>query len=285
MKRKECIKAYAYLLPCLILASVFFLYPFLNTLISSLLRINTSGVVLGFAGLSNYALLFKDKSFQNSILRTLLFTSLFVPLNTFLTLLASSLTARKIKGFGPVETIFFLPVAISLSGATLIFKEMFRGRVSIINRLLGLEIDWLNERFPAMLTLVFLGVFLDFGIDYILLLTSFRAIDKRVLEAAEIDGASSAQIYFHIELPLIMRMLLMTVFLAIKDALLIVAPIIILTEGGPFRSTETILFYYYIEAFKSGNRAVQNTVSTLMVLSAALVMVIYSLIFHRRDKK
>jgi sn-glycerol 3-phosphate transport system permease protein len=52
--------------------------------------------------------------------------------------------------------------------------------------------------------------------------------------------------------------------------------VIILTEGGPFRSTETIMFYYYIEAFKSGNRAVQNTLSVLMTLIFILSMAIYS---------
>lgn len=284
MKNKRCIKAWLYLLPSLLFASLFFIYPFLNTFVSSFLKINTSGKVLGFAGLSNYSILFHDSGFYNALKRTMLFISLFVPLNAFITLLAASLTRNKIKGLGFAETIFFLPAALSLAGASMIYKAMFRGKVSIVNRLLNLNIDWLNEKFPAMLTLVFLGVFLDFGVDYILLLTSFRSIDRSIIEAAEIDGASKATLYFKIELPLVSNMFLMTIFLALKDALLIVAPVMILTEGGPFRSTETLLYYYYLEAFKSGNRAVQNTLSTIMVLSSAILMILFSLFRERRKR-
>ena len=121
-----------------------------------------------------------------------------------------------------------------------------------------------------------LGIFLDFGLDYILLMSAFRSIDRSVIEAARMDGAGGWRLFFHIELPMIKETVMVTVFLALKDALLISAPIIILTEGGPFRSTETVMFYYYIEAFKSGNRAVQNALSALVLTLAAIAMVIYT---------
>ena len=118
----------------------------------------------------------------------------------------------------------------------------------------------------------FLGVFLDFGIDYIILLSSFRSIDKSVIEAAMLDGASDERIFFSIELKMVKNIVLAIVFLALKDALLIVAPVTILTEGGPFRSTETIMFYYYIEAFKSNNVAIGNTITVILVLLSVAMM-------------
>ena len=139
-----------------------------------------------------------------------------------------------------------------------------------------MDVDWLSERFPALMTLAILGVFLDFGLDYLLLTASFRSIDKDILDAARLDGASDRQIYSKIELPLIKRMLITTILIALKDALMISSPIIILTEGGPFRSTETVMFYYYIEAFKSGNRAIQNSLSVLMTMLFIAFMAIYA---------
>ncbi|MBQ2528091.1 MAG: sugar ABC transporter permease, partial [Spirochaetales bacterium] len=85
------------------------------------------------------------------------------------------------------------------------------------------------------------------------------------------------RLFFDMELPLIRETVLVTVFLALKDAILISAPIIILTEGGPFRSTETIMFYYYVEAFKSGNRAVQNSLASLVLTLAACAMAVYNI--------
>ena len=272
MKAKERIKPYLYITPAVVLALTFTGIPFLRAFIDSFLKINPSGSISGFAGLSNYKQLFSDSGFLNAVKRTLLFASLFVPLNTLLTVLAAALTRRKNRYSFIPEYIFFMPMAFSLSAATLLFKQMFRGQVSIVNRTLNLDIGWLSEAMPAMLVLVFLGIFLDFGIDYIILLSAFRSVDKSIIEAAKLDGATGSRLFFSIELPMAKNMVIVTIFLALKDALLIVAPVTILTEGGPFRSTETVMFYYYIEAFKSGNMAIGNTITVITVGISILIM-------------
>lgn len=272
MMKRKTIKAYTYIAPALVIAFMFSIYPFLKTFICSFLTVSQKGKILGFAFLDNYKLLFSDKSFLNSVMNTLLFMVMFVPLNTVFTLSAAALTRKKRKYSAIAETIFFSPMAISLAGASITFSLLFRGRVSIINRIFGISINWLGERMPAMLVLVLLGIFLDFGIDYIILLTAFKSNDKEAIEAAMLDGADNLTLFFYIELPMIKNTVIATVFLAIKDALLIVAPILIVTEGGPFRSTETVMFYYYIEAFKSSNRAVANTLSVVLVSFALFFM-------------
>lgn len=281
MARKENLKAYLFLAPALVLASIFLFLPLIKAFASSFLRISQGGDVLGFAGVSNYARLFSDKGFLNALRNTAKYIALFVPLNTAATLLAATLTRRRRRFTSSLELVFASPIAISLASYCLIFKEMFRGKVSVVNRLLSLDVDWLSERFPALMTLAILGVFLDFGLDYLLLTASFRSIDKDILDAARLDGASDRQIYSKIELPLIKRMLITTILIALKDALMISSPIIIMTEGGPFRSTETVMFYYYIEAFKSGNRAIQNSLSVLMTMLFIAFMAIYA---KRRGK-
>lgn len=269
-------RAYLYLAPAIILAALFCWYPAVKGFIESFFTVSHSGIVQGFAGLSNYKTLFSDKAFLNSISNTLRFIVLFVPLNTFLTLLAASLTRRKSRLSFIPEYIFFVPVAVSLSAYSLLLREMFRGRASVINKILGTDFLWINDKSGAMATLVILGIFLDFGIDYILLMSAFRGIDKNIIEAARMDGAGGWRLFFQVELPQIRGTVLATVFLALKDAILISAPIIILTEGGPYRSTETIMFYYYTEAFRSGNRAVQNSMAALVLTIAAVAFAIYS---------
>ena len=257
---------YLLLLPAVALALMFSILPFMRTVFLSFMKVTQGGDVIGFGGLSSYKSLFADKAFIRSIGHTLLFVLLFIPLNTALTLLAAVLTRRKGRRTGIAEFIFFSPMAISLSAYGMIFSEMFRGRISIANRILGMDILWLESPISAMAVLVFLCVFLDFGLDYILLLSAFRSIDRSLMEAAEIDGCGSVRTLLWIELPAIRNMLLVTVFLALKDALLISAPIMILTEGGPYRSTETVMYYYYLEAFRSSNLQKGRTISTLMAL-------------------
>lgn len=276
MRRRENIKAYLYLAPALVLSALFLFYPLLNALISSFLKITQNGKVLGPAGLGNYRMLFQDAGFINALKNTALFALFFIPINFAITLLAATVTRKKTRLSACAEFIFASPIVISLSAYALIFREIFRGRVSIINRILSFNVSWLSEKASAMAVLVILGIFLDFGLNYLLLLSSFRSIDRSVIEASWIDGAEKRHTYFFIELPMIRKMLAATLFLALKNAIMISSPVIILTEGGPFRSTETIMFYYYIEAFKSGNRAIQNTLSVLMTLIFCIGMFVAS---------
>ena len=270
---------YILLLPAVTLALIFSILPFSRSIVLSFLRVTQNGRIIGFAALDNYRNLFSDKAFVQSISHTLLFVALFLPLNTALTLAAAAITRRKTRRSGLAEFIFFSPLAVSLSAYSMIFSEMFRGRISIINRILSMDMLWLESPESAMAVLVMLSVFLDFGLDYILLLSSFRSIDKSVIEAAEIDGCSGIRTLFMIELPQIRPMLLITVFMALKDALLISAPVMLLTEGGPFRSTETVMYYYYLEAFRSSNLQKGRTISTLM---AGVSMILVALASRRR---
>ena len=270
--KKQNTKAYLLLLPSMILAVLFSFLPLIQSIIGSFLNVSQQGKVLGFAGLDNYISLFSDKAFINSIGHTVLFLIIFLPLNTVLILLAAILTRKKRKHIAIAEYIFLIPMAVSLSSISLIFREIFRGRVSIANRILSTDLPWLESPGCAIFVLALLGIFLDFGIDYILLLSSFRKIDRSLIEAASIDGAGSLRALFYIELPEVRPMLSVIIFLAIKDAIMISAPVMILTAGGPFRSTETIMYYYYLEAFRSGNRGTGSSIATLMAILAGLIM-------------
>ena len=270
---------YILLLPAVALALAFSILPFLRSSVLSFLKVMQNGRIIGFAALDNYRNLFADKAFVSSIWHTLCFVLIFLPLNTFLTLLAAALTRKRGKGSAIAEFIFFSPIAVSLSAYAMIFSEMFKGRISIINRLTGLDTLWLESPASAMAVLVMLSLFLDFGLDYILLLSSFRSIDRSMIEAAEIDGCGSLRTLLWIELPQVRPMLFVTVFMALKDALLISAPVMLLTEGGPFRSTETVMYYYYLEAFRSSNLQKGRAISTLMV---ALSMILVAIAARRR---
>lgn len=280
MKRDK--RPYLYLLPALLLAALFVYYPFIRSIISSFFSVSINGKLLSFAGLANYEKLFSESAFYESLGNTLLFMVIFVPLNLCLIITAVLLTAEKKRGIAISELLYMLPMAIGMSSAALIFKIMFNPTAGAINRIFNTDIQWTNEALPAMFSVAFLGVFLDFGIDYILLLSAMRNLDKSAVEAAQIDGAGKARIFLSIKLPLMMPTLFFILFTSIKDAFLICAPIMVMTEGGPYRSTQTIVYYYYLEAFKNQNYAYSATISTIVFILSGLFILIAGRFEKRR---
>ena len=281
--RARCDKrGYLYVLPAVILVAVFSYYPFIKAFISSFFIENQLGEITEFVGLENYKALFSNEFFIQSVKTTFLLAAIFVPVNTILTLAAASFVRRKTRYNELIGALYIIPLAFSMSLLALIFKQIFNPVNSIINRVFNLDIVWLNDRTSAITAIVVLCVFLDFALDYILLLSAFRKIERNIIEASLIDGANEAQRYFRIELPLIVPTLTMTIFIALKDVLLISAPIMLMTEGGPFRSTESVMFYYYIEAFRGHNKAAESTISSITVIFSSLLLIVYSLIQKRR---
>ena len=281
--RARCDKrGYLYVLPAVILVAVFSYYPFIKAFISSFFIENQLGEITEFVGLENYKALFSNDFFIQSVKTTFLLAAIFVPVNTILTLAAASFVRRKTRYNELIGALYIIPLAFSMSLLALIFKQIFNPVNSIINKIFNLDIVWLNDRTSAIIAIVVLCVFLDFALDYILLLSAFRKIERNIIEASLIDGANEAQRYFRIELPLIVPTLIMTIFIALKDVLLISAPIMLMTEGGPFRSTESVMFYYYIEAFRGHNKAAESTISSITVIFSSLLLIVYSLIQKRR---
>ncbi|MDD7271627.1 MAG: sugar ABC transporter permease [Spirochaetales bacterium] len=273
--RKKIVKPYLYILPALLLAIVFVYYPFIRSVISSFFNISIKGKLNSFCAIANYKDLFTDEVFYLSLKNTFIFMVMFVPLNTLFVITLVVLTRRKNRLSKVAETVFMLPMTIGLSSAALLFKFMFNETNGVINSLLHLDILWSSKALPARFSLVFLGIFLDISIDYLLLLSAYRNLDKSPIEASMVDGCTPFQVFLYIKLPLLLPTLSFIVFIAIKDALLICAPIMVMTEGGPARSTQTIVYYYYLSAFKNSAFSKAAAISTCVFIIAAIILTIY----------
>ncbi len=277
MKKKNAsmLKPYALILPALALAVVFAYRPFIITLLNSLHTVSLQGQRLTFVGLENYRRLLASQSFQASLSNTLRFTLYFVPTNLAVCLGAALLSNRKGKLAALNQVFFFLPMAVGLSSSMMILKMMFNPSIGIINQLLKVDIQWFNDRKAAMALLVIAGVYLDIGLNFLLLHAALRNVPSELHEVARIEGANSFQVFRYLQAPLIAPTFVFVLMTNIKDAMLISSPILILTEGGPFRSTQTLVYQMYLEGFKSGNYAMGSAIATivfLLTLSALLLL-------------
>ncbi|NBK25636.1 MAG: sugar ABC transporter permease, partial [Spirochaetia bacterium] len=249
------VKPYALVLPALLLAVVFAYRPFVITILNSFHTVNLGGVRMQFVGVENYQRLFGSESFQASLSNTLRFTLFFVPTNITICLAAALLSNREGKLATLNQIFFFLPMAVGLSSAMMIIKMMFNPSIGIINHLIGSDIQWFNDPKAAMALLVIAGVYLDIGFNFLLLSAALRNVPKELVEVANLEGAGKMSIFRYLQLPLIAPTLVFVLMTNIKDAMLISSPVLILTEGGPFRSTQTLVYQMYLEGFKSGNYA------------------------------
>ncbi len=268
------LKPYLLIFPALILAYLFAYRPFIVTILNSLYTVTINGKRMDFVGLETFSRLFATQSFQASLSNTLRFTILFVPTNIAICLSAALLTNRKGKLATLNRIFFFLPMAVGLSSSMMILKMLFNPSIGIVNQLLGLDIQWFNDPKSAMALLVIAGVYLDIGFNVLLLSAALRNVPDQLLEVARLEGASAWQTFRYLQAPLISPTLLFIVVTNSKDAMLISSPVLILTEGGPFRSTQTLVYQMYLEGFKSGNYATGSAIATIVFLLTFLILLI-----------
>ncbi len=271
-KRGARITPYLYFLPALVLAVLFSYWPFIKTVLNSFHIVNFKGELVRFVGMENYVRLIGNDSFLTSLKNTLRFTAVFTPPNILICLSLALLSQRERRGSSFNELLFFLPMAVSMSSAALIFKALFNPTIGMVNWVLGVDINWFNDSHHAMTTLVVLGLWLDIGLNFILLLTALRNIPRPYLEAAAMEGSPWWRTILDIKLPLISPTLIFVVMTSIKDAMLMSGPVIIMTEGGPYRSTQTLVYQMYLEGFMSGNYTLGSTLSVIIFLLTLTVM-------------
>jgi sn-glycerol 3-phosphate transport system permease protein len=267
-------KPYLMIFPALFLAFLFSYKPFLLTVTNSLYTISQSGKRIAFVGLQNYSRLFISESFQASLTNTLRFTLYFVPINIGVTLFGAMACNRKGILAQLNGILLFLPLAVAMSSAMMIFKLLFNPSIGVINSLLKLNVQWFNNPKAAMALLVMAGVWLDIGFDFLLLSSALKNVPAPLSEAMELEGASKRHLFFHLQIPFIAPTLIFILCNNIKDAMLICSPVIILTEGGPFRSTQTLVYQMYLEGFKSGNYSLGSALATVVFVLTFLILLL-----------
>lgn len=274
-KNKPDITPYFYLVPCMLIFAVFLFYPFFKTIYLSLYKTNKMGEAKLFVGLGNYTELLTSASFRNSLKVTLIFVLIVVVGSMLLGLIAAVLCNKAFPGIRFFSTAYALPMAIASSSAAMIFEIMLHPSVGIVNKLLGLDINWLNDPNTALYCVAILTAWLNSGINFLYFSAGLGNIDETIYERASVDGASSVQQFFSLTLPGLSPIMFYTLVVNIIQAFQSFGQIKILTEGGPNESTNVIVYSIYRDAFfnyRFGSAAAQSVVLFFIVMLITLVM-------------
>lgn len=269
------INPYLYLVPSMLIFAVFLFYPFFKTIYLSLYKTNKMGEAKLLVGLENYTDLLTSPSFHNSLKVTLIFVSVVVIGSMLLGLVAAVLCNKAFPGIRFFSTAYALPMAIASSSAAMIFQIMLHPAVGIVNKLLKLDINWLNDPKTALWCVAILTAWLNSGINFLYFSAGLGNIDETIYERASVDGASSVQQFFSLTLPGLSPIMFYTLVVNIIQAFQSFGQIKILTEGGPNESTNVIVYSIYRDAFfnyRFGSAAAQSVILFLIVMVITLIM-------------
>lgn len=273
--KKISVGPYGYLVPSLLIFAVFLFYPFFKTIYLSFFKTNKLGEAKLFVGFENYQNLLQSDSFRNSLGVTLIFVAIVVLGGMFLGLITALLCNKALPGIRAFSTVYALPMAIASSSAAMIFQIMLHPAVGIVNKLLGLDINWLNDPNTALYCVAFLTAWLNSGINFLYFSAGLGNIDDSIYERASLDGASPLQQFFHLTLPGLSPIMFYTLVVNIIQAFQSFGQIKILTEGGPNETTNVIVYSIYRDAFfnyKFGSAAAQSVILFIIIMLITLVM-------------
>lgn len=210
---------------------------------------------LTFNGINNYFRLMQDTQFKRAVGNVFVYLVIQVPLMLFSALiLASILNSKNLPGKGFFRTLVFLPCAISLAAAAIIFKSIYSldGIVNfVLTRLhiLSAPINWLTDPFWAKAVIIVVITWRWTGYNTIFYLAGFQNIPSEVYEASRIDGANAFQQFFRITLPLLRPVILLTSIMSTNGTLQLFDETRIITGGGPANATLSISQYIFNMSF------------------------------------
>ncbi len=273
--KKIKVEAYMFLVPALLIFTIFLFYPFVKTIYLSLYKTNNMGQAKKFVGFENYMNLLTSQSFWNSLAVTLIFVLIVVVGSMALGLLGAVLCNKAFPGIRFFSTAYALPMAIASSSAAMIFQIMLHPSVGILNKILGLNINWVADPRYALICVAVLTAWLNSGINFLYFSAGLSNIDETIYERASVDGANEMQKFFRLTLPGLSPIIFYTLVVDIIQAFQSFGQVKILTQGGPGESTNLIVYSIYRDAFfnfRFGSAAAQSVILFIIIMILTLLM-------------
>lgn len=256
-KRSSMLEGLTYLLPSILLFSVFLFYPMLRTLYLSLFITDSQGVPLRFVGVDNFVNLLSNPNFLQSMKATFLFVLYTVPIGIILALFLALIANEKLKGIGFFRTMFSSTMGMSVAASSVIWMFMYNPAIGIINKVLntvGIQgVQWLLDPKFALIAVSISTVWMNVGFTFLILLGGLQNIDEKLYENAQIAGVSYWYQLRKITIPMLSPTLFFIITVSFINAFQTFGQIDILTKGGPTDSTNVIVYSIYKDAFINYN--------------------------------
>lgn len=279
-------KAYyvGFLFPALFAITMVILVPLLYGIYTSFT--NSDGYNMSFIGLENYRQLLTDSNFLSSLWLTIRFSFVTVIGVNVIGLGFALLVTRKTNRITTFfRTSFFTPNLIGGLILGFIWQFIFVRGFEGISQMTGLDFfsGWLADERTAFWAMVIVFLWQMSGYIMLIYIAFLSTIPGEYTEAAELDGASSWQIFFHIKLPLLAPAFTISLFLTLARAFKVYDLNLALTSGGPFRSSELVAMNIYDTAFQQYQQGYAQAKGVVFLVLIATISVIQVYLTRRKE--
>ena len=255
LKRREALDGYLFIAPWLIGFVVFVAGPMIGAFLLSFMDWDLFNDP-EWIGLDNYRELADDRLVIKSLINTIYYTVLFVPISILLALFVAHALNRKIALIRFYRLAVFIPVVTSTIATGIMFLWLFDKNFGLANWLLGKiglgPFGFFEDPNQAMLALVMMTVWGWLGFDTIIYLAALQGVPHELVEAAAIDGAGRWTTFWRVTWPMLGPATLLLVVWSTISALQLFDEVFFVTHGGPLGRTSVVVFYVYRLAFEQG---------------------------------
>lgn len=253
--RREWLTFLAFTVPNLLLFIVFTYLPLLYNVGLSLMAWDMLSPRPIFIGLGNYLRLFSDPDFWRVLGNTFTYAISVVFLAQGLAFVLAMLLNRRSSGMGVFRTLAFLPQVTMTVAAALVWTLLLdphAGPLSLLFNVLGVQGPrWLASSALALWAIILLGIWRETGFSAFFFLAGLQNLERDILDAARVDGASARDLFTHITLPLMTPIAYMLMVSGFIQAVKVFDVVAIMTEGGPvYPASATYVYHLYKLAFR-----------------------------------
>lgn len=242
-----------------------------------------------FVGLENFRLLFNDPVFTRSLINTLVFAAVVVPVQAGFGLVLALLMNSKVRGTNFFRTVYFVPVITSMVVVSLVWLFMYQ-KTGLVNHLIhtftfGLVTgpDWLNDPSTALPAIIFMSVWQGVGFHMVIWLSGLQTIPAELHEAAAIDGADRWAQFRNVTWPGLRATRTFVLITITIDAFRLFTQVNVMTQGGPRNSTSTVVYQAVHTGYQQQQTAYASAISLVFFVIVLAVSLIQRFLTREKD--
>jgi ABC-type sugar transport system permease subunit len=275
---RRALTAWLFLSPALLILLAFTLYPMAQAVYLSLTDYNLIRAA-EWVGLANYAELMQDPAFWNAFGNTVVYALVVTPVTVAFALLFALMLNQAFVGRAFSRTAIFLPFIVSLGIIAIAWAFLLDPNIGLLSYWLSMigispEQGWLTDPRYAMAAVMIVGVWKNVGFYMVIYLAGLQSIPVDMYEAARLDGAGPWQRFRSITLPLLSNQTLLVSVLALIATLQAFDQIWVMTRGGPFFRTETLVMLIYREGFQELRFGYASAISFVLLVFVFILSMI-----------
>jgi len=281
-------RPYSYLVPALLVFIFISLSPVIMSLVLSFYDFTgfDSNIFREFVGFKNFRILFSDRYFWISFKNTFYFVGASITIQVALALfLAVIIFFGNFKNSVFIRTIIFFPAVLAPVSISLAWRQIL-SQDGVLNKILGIDFSWLSSVNLAIWCVIFVSIWQWVGYNLVIFYAGLQSIDKTILEAADVDGATWWGKIVRIVIPTITPVIVLNVILNLIGSFRVFDIVYVLTRGGPVHNSEvftTIMYYYSFSANGPNKMGVGSSIALVMFVIMLLFGIIRVRLMRRGE--